>query len=244
MDEETKRRLAEELEEHNKPPDPPFIPFKEFEPWLEAYLEDAEKAGDKLHRIGTIQRALGRQLGYVNKRRKEIRERTLYKRSNWTFEVPFMRDENGKLIRDRNGKKIPRPKKKLSDLFWPVYAEMWENTLTLNNCKQMTQEKKLSVVDPYGNGKHERYHVLVIPDVDLIARNYRTTVDNVRKMIQKWLSGVEASLIKVGMTTRPRDGGRAIYSMGYWTPGNPGRRVAFFSEGRSKEWLWRVLYHF
>ena len=237
MDKENRRleKLAEELEERNKPPDPPFIPFKEFELWLEAYLDYAESPGDKLHSIGTIQRALGRQLGHVNKRRKEIRERTLYKRSKWTFEAPK--------IKSKNGKYVDAPKKKISDLFWPVRSEMWENTLTLNNCQKMTMEKKFSMVDPYGTGKHERYHVLTIPNVELIAMNYRTTVDNVRKMIQKWLSGREVSLLKVGMTTRPRDRGKAIYSIGYWTPGNPGHRIPFFTEGRSKEWLWHLLYH-
>ena len=207
-----------------------FDPFDEFRENVRNFIfqeipSEAENPDyQQFKRADELKKLLRREFRYVEKIAESFKIRTDFKWSAWN-----------KTELDLKPKKDER-KKKVSKIFQDIYSLLWRNSkkITYQKTKELYEKHKLPFHD-------DNYHVLAIPDLEKMAGELETTVDNIRKQIRKWCDGDSGPVKIVGWTTRKRDGGKQIYSLGCWLD-NGIKRNPFFIKEAYNQWLRNVYF--
>ena len=209
-----------------------FDPFDEFREDVRNFIfqeTPAEQDNQDHHqskRADELRKLLFREFRYVEKIAKSFKIRTDFKWSAWNKTEVDLKPKKGE------------HKKKVSPIFRNVYSLLWGNSrkITFKKTKELYKIHKLPFHD-------DNYHVLCIPDLEKMSEELETTVDNVRKQIRRWTDN-DGPVKIVGWTTRKRDGGKQIYSLGRWidTGNNMMKRNPFFTKEAYNQWLRHIYF--
>ena len=128
---------------------------------------------------------------------------------------------------------------KVSKIFKPVYTLLWRQAkiITHKRTRELTDKYNLPLCG-------YNHHVIVIPDLKRMSEELKTTLDNIRKQLRRWISN-DGPVKKLGLTTQKRDGGKTIYSLGQWinTRNDMMKRNPFFIKDQYNEWLRNIYVH-
>ena len=206
-----------------------FDPFDEFKETASSYInqeipiEEENRDWYQFKRAQELRRLLDAESRYVKAIEKKSGLRVDFKWSKWNS-----------TSKDLKPKKNER-KRKVSKIFLPVYELLWRTTRTISykRTRELTEKYDLPLYQ-------DNYQVIVIPNLKKISEELETTIDNVRRQIRRWTDN-SGPVRKLKMTTRKRDGGKQIYSLGYWV--NDGfKRNPFFTRSSYEVWLREIYF--
>lgn len=206
-----------------------FDPFDEFKEAAKAYIfqgilvEQPNQDWHQFKRAQELRKLLDIESRYVKAIEKKFGLRVDFKWSKWNS-----------TNKDLKPKKNER-KRKVSMHFQPVYELLWRTT------KRINYKRTIELTEKYDLPLYqENYQVIAIPNLKKISEELDTSIDNVRKQIRRWCSGTfwadAGPVRKLKMTAQKRDGGKQIYSLGYWVS-NGEKRNPFFTRKSYEEWL-------
>jgi hypothetical protein len=198
-------------------PDP-----KTYEVWIRTELKDIPTPYQHYKFLRSEQEKNRKIHYFLEKEIEKTGIKKEWKRPNWT------------IMKTPGGYK----RKRIGDLFWSVYNELWQITTTYKETKKLYS--KLDLEHYYLKNK-KRYYVLSIPDVQHIAEKHGKTKDAVRKQLQRW--SANKGPLKILRMTKPKNqGGQTIYAMGYWLDDTSLKKIQSFTKKKCKNWLRDVLF--
>ena len=205
-----------------------LIPFDEFKETALSYIKQTgppiqqfNKEYYQFLRADEIKKLYARKFNYIQKVTKSYNIKKGFKWSAWNDPERDLQPEKGE------------QRKKVSKLFRPIYSLLWSKTISYQDTIDLTERYKLPMCK-------DLYQVIVIPNIEKIAEQEETTPDNIRKIIQRWTAN-NGPVKRIGMTTRKRDQGKTIYSLGLWL-NDGGRRNSFFIKKDYEAWLRQIYF--